>query len=200
MSWLLLCVLLPRLALAGTPGGEIAAGSYCTLPEPGQKPACLAPARAEHPGFFNAVDGGEVDEVASSRLEDVLRNDPGSPDAYLALSSLAYGYMQLAHSAAAAQQGSPVLTARLERWNALISQSYAEQASPDHFKSALLEAARDIQAKVAGLGATCIGGDSASGECSTGLVEALEQIDSHGPIRDPMRGILDRLLGTEPNP
>jgi hypothetical protein len=197
---LLVCMLVQLPAIAAEPGAKIAPGSYCALPEPGEAPACLEPARAKHASFFEAVESGRIDAEATNQLEDVLMRQPGTPDAYLALSSLAYGYMSLAQNAETGSEDSALLEARLERWNALISKSYAEPDSPEHFRGALLEAARDIHARVASLGATCTTGDAGQGECSSGLLAALERVDSEGPIRSPLRRLVDRLRGTESSP
>lgn len=202
-AWIVLALqvaVCPPIAQATEPGEAIAPGSYCALPEPGEQPVCLAPARARHASFFEAIEAGRVDPAATSQLEEILVSNPGSPDAYLALSSLAYGYMNLARQAAAERDTSPVLTARLARWNALLSTSYAEPTSPEHFRSALLEAARDIQDKVSDLGTTCSENGAPGEECSSGLVLALERLESGGPIRSPLRKLVDRFRGDEGNP
>jgi len=172
----------------------ISLGSYCTLPEPGEKPACLDPAQASYPDFFASVDDGQLDSESASRLEADLTAKPGSEDAYLALSSLAYGYLQISSAVSASPDASPILSARLERWNGLLSSTYAEETAPEHFRSALREAADDIHSRVGRFGARC---GVNSEECSSGLVLALEQIDRGGPLRAPLRGLIDRFRGGE---
>ena len=67
------CVLLPSIPhAAGNDPSK--AGAYCPLPEPGQVPQCLAPAKAEFADFFAAVEAGGVDDSESRRLEDALAN------------------------------------------------------------------------------------------------------------------------------
>jgi hypothetical protein len=174
----------------------ISIGSYCSLPEPGEKPACLDPAQATYPDFFASVEDGQLDSDSASRLEADLMADPGSEDAYLALSSLAYGYLRISSALSASPDASPALSARLLRWNGLLSSTYAEDSAPEHFRSALREAADDIHSRVGRFGARC---GTASEECSSGLVLALERVDRGGPLRAPLRGLINRFRRDEEN-
>ena len=174
----------------------IALGSYCTLPEPGEKPACLDPAQTIYPDFFASVEDGQLDTESASRLEADLMADPGSEDAYLALSSLAYGYLRISSAVSTSPDANPVLSARLERWNGLLSSTYAEEAAPEHFRSALREAADDIHSRVAQFDARC---GAESEECSSGLVLALQRVDRGGPLRAPLRGLIDRFRRNKEN-
>ncbi len=173
---------------SGKPLGAhaIAAGSYCRLPEPGEKPACLEPARASYGEFFAAVDGGSVQEETLREVEADLVAKPGSPDAYLALSSLAYGYMRIARSTANSANLEPLLASRLERWNELLSAVYANPGTPQHFHNALRNAAEDIH------GHTGV-------PLSEKLLIALGKVDRAGGrgLRDPLRQVIDRIRGTE---
>ena len=47
-----------------------ASGAYCPFPEPGQKPACLDPARAKYEEVFAALDDGEVADEHIDALEE----------------------------------------------------------------------------------------------------------------------------------
>ena len=63
---MLAAVALTPQALLAAGDDATVAGAYCPLPEPGQVPQCLAPARAEFGDFFQAVDTGGVDTGESS--------------------------------------------------------------------------------------------------------------------------------------
>ena len=80
--------------------GEIAPGSYCKLPKPGEKPACLEPARAQYGDFIRGVERGDLDDREAARLERDVAAGAGGENPYLALSSLSYGYFRLAQEAA----------------------------------------------------------------------------------------------------
>ena len=101
----------PLRAAGGDPS---AAGAYCPLPEQGQVPECLKPAKAEFGDFFEAIEAGGVNDSQSRKLETALAGS-SQEESYLALSSLAYGYFRLAQRAAADPSATPRLTARLER-------------------------------------------------------------------------------------
>jgi hypothetical protein len=182
------------LAANAQGAGEIRPGAYCPFPKPGEKPACLLPAKQEYGDFFAALDAeGDVGEAAAARLEADVAAGAGSENAYLALSSLAYGYYRLSQQAAATPSDDPVLVARLERWNALLSNAYAASPEDARFQASVREAALDLKRRAPPVSLSCLDESGARVRCdSTDAV--LRDIDR---MRDQVgvRGALSRLLG-----
>jgi len=189
-GWLLAGVL---LAASAQGAGEIRPGAYCPFPKPGEKPACLLPAKQEYGEFFAALDAnGSVGETAAARLEADVAAGAGSENAYLALSSLAYGYYRLSQQAAATPNEDPELVARLERWNALLSRAYASSPQDAKFQDSVREAALDLQRRAPPVELSCL--DQSGGRVRCDSTEAvLRDIDR---LRDQVgvRGALSRLL------
>jgi len=166
-------------------GGKIEAGAYCPLPERGQKPVCLTPAEAEYETFFaELADVGQPSDASARRVERDLLSSTG--DDYLALSSISYGYYRMAQTAAAAPNPDPMLVARLESWNELLSSAYERTGADPAFREAVRRAAEDIHEKAPTVGA----GDGTSAT----LVDALARIDDPG-AKHGVRGALARLFG-----
>ena len=188
---LLAGVLLASNALGA---GEIRPGAYCPFPKPGEKPACMLPAKHEYGDFFAALDAeGDVGEAAAARLEADLAAGAGSENAYLALSSLAYGYYRLSQQAAAAPSADPELVARLERWNALLAKAYAASPQDARFRDSVREAALDLQRRAPPVSLACLDESGAHVRCDS-TEAVLRDIDR---LRDQVgvRGALSRLLG-----
>jgi hypothetical protein len=156
-------------------------------------------ARAEYGSFLEDVDAGQVREETAVALEADLESEDR---AYLALSSLAYGYYRLAQHAASQPSPSPVLTSRLDHWNALLSALYAGNADGSDLRRAVLAAALDLHERAPRVPTHC--GDAAGEleECdSTGLLiwtlqNMDEQNQTHG-IRGALSRLLDRFRGGE---
>jgi hypothetical protein len=169
-------------------------GAYCPFPKPGEKPACLLPAKQEYGEFFAALDQkGDVGEAAAARLEADLAAGAVSQNAYLALSSLAYGYYRLSQQAAAAPNEDPELVARLERWNTLLARAYAASPQDARFQDSVREAALDLKRRAPPVDLACL--DEAGSRVRCDSTEAvLRDIDR---MRDQVgvRGALSRLLG-----
>ena len=165
----------------GAAGGDPAkAGAYCPLPEPGQVPQCLAPARAEFGDFFEAVEAGGIENHQSRRLEASLAGGSSKAEAYLALSSLTYGYFMLAQRAAADPLARPALTARLDRWNQLLLRAYSDSESNPEFQQAVRLAARDLDSKAPG----------------RGLLQLIAQADGRtSGMRGALEGLMGRIFG-----
>jgi len=183
------------LLAAGAQGaGEIRPGAYCPFPKPGEKPACMLPAKQAYGEFFAALDGnGDVDEAAAARLEADVAAGAGSENAYLALSSLAYGYYRLSQQAAATPNDDPEVVARLERWNALLSSAYASSPQDAKFQASVREAALDLQRRAPPVELSCLDQSGARVRCDS-TEAVLRDIDR---LRDEVgvRGALSRLLG-----
>jgi hypothetical protein len=182
------------LAAAAQAADEVRPGAYCPFPKPGEKPACLEPAKDAYGEFFTALDEqGAVDEAAAARMEADLAAGADSQNAYLALSSLAYGYYRLSQQAAATPNEDPQVVARLERWNAVLSRAYAASPQDAKFQDSVREAALDLQRRAPPVALSCL--DESGGHVRCDSTQAvLRDIDR---LRDQVgvRGALARILG-----
>ena len=155
------------LAATALGAGDVKPGAYCPLPKANEKPRCLAPAEEEYTDFFTALDQGEVDDAGMARVEADVAAGSAAENAYLALSSLSYGYLRLAERVAAAPDADPALVARLERWNALLSGAYERSSEDEAYRGALRVAARDIQERAPAARVRCVDADGADTECNS---------------------------------
>ena len=73
---------------------------------------------------LTALDDGELSDEDAERLERDVASGAASKTPFLAISSLSYGYYRLAQRAAASADEDPVIAARLQRWNDLLSQAF----------------------------------------------------------------------------
>jgi hypothetical protein len=171
--------------------GEVKPGAYCPFPKPGEKPACMQPAKQEYQEFFSALDSGQpVDPAALARVEAEL---VGSENSYLALSSLAYGYYRLSQIAAETPGNDPEIVARLERWNELLAGAYEASGHDQRYQESVREAALDLKRRSPPVALSCLTESGTRVPCdSTDAV--LRDIDR---LRDEVgvRGALSRLLG-----
>lgn len=177
------------------------AGAYCPLPEKGQKPVCLSPAEAQYEEFFHAIEQGEIDDQQAATVEADLLRGAGGEQAYLALSSVSYGYYRLAGRVGQQPEADPALLARLSHWNKLLVDVYGESAAAPDFQRALREAAGDLHRRTPAAGDLCARSHSTEGECpgADGLVRALAQLDSNTGIRVPLSRLMNRVMG-QPDP
>ena len=95
--------------------------------------------------LFVALDEVGVLATAASRVETDLAGS--TDDAYMALSSLAYAYWRMALTAAESEQVDPDVAAKLEEWNDLLSYVYQKRSDDPRFRSALREAAQDLESR-----------------------------------------------------
>jgi len=162
------------------------AGAYCPLPEPGQVPQCLAPAKARFGDFFAAVEAGGVDDSESLQLEAALASSAAGEEAYLALSSLTYGYFRLAQRAAADPRARPELAARLDRWNQILLRAYSENESNPEFQRAVRLAAGDLDSKAPDIAPR------------GSLLQLISQADGRSSgMRGALEGLVGRIFGEE---
>lgn len=178
-------------------GGEIGPGSYCPLPEKGELPQCLDPAQQAYGGFFGALEEGGVDDARLAPVEAAVGRGAQGEHAYLALSSLAYGYYRLASRAAQGTGSDPEVIERLARWNDLLANAYA--SSPDaHYRAAVRQAAEELHAR-APIRLPCRDATGAESACSStesvlrGFNAASERVGLRGALERLMR----RVLGPE---
>ena len=186
----------PAWATAGAAASK--PGAYCPLPEPGQRSACLGPARSQYEPFFNALEEGEVEPQEAARIEADLAVGEAGETAYLALSSLAYAYWLLALRAAESSAAEPEIVARLERWNEVLSAAYAQSAPDSAFRDALREAARDLHRRAPSQGLPCVSETGETIECqpAASLLEAIQRVDSQLGLRGAIRRVLQRVFGS----
>ena len=194
-GWLLAGVL---LAASAQGAGEIRPGAYCPFPKPGEKPACLQPAKQEYGEFFAALDAnGTLDEAAAARVEADVAAGPGSENAYLALSSLAYGYYRLSQQATATPGLDPEIVARLERWNALLSSAYASSPQDASFQHSVRQAALDLQRRSPPVELSCLdeSGGRVSCDSTDAVVRDLDRLRDQVGVRGALARLLERFFG-----
>lgn len=182
-------LLLTPPALAG---GGAKPGDYCPLPEKGKVSTCLAPARETYTEFFTALDRDpKEDDADLATVEAVLAGGAGEEQAYLALSSIAYGYYRLAQRAAAAESTDPLITRRLARWNDLLALAYHESPQDARYRSAVRQAAEELNDR-ARISLPCRGPEGEPAACNS-TEHVLRGIDA-ATERVGIRGALGRVL------
>jgi hypothetical protein len=199
-GWLHVRVLLAGVLLAaGAQGaGEVRPGAYCPFPKPGEKPACLLPAQQEYGEFFTALDGeGDVGETAAARLEADLAAGASAETAYLALSSLAYGYYRLSQQAATTPGLDPEIVARLERWNALLAQAYAASPQDAPFQDSVRQAALDLQRRSPPVDLSCLDEAGVRVRCDStdAVVRDIDRLRDQVGVRGALARLLERFFG-----
>jgi hypothetical protein len=205
-AWPLALALATFVALPGPSSAEVAhgqdasqLGAYCPLPEKGEVPVCLTPAKAEYQDFFAALDEGKLGEAETATVESDLSSGAETERTYLALSSLSYGYFRLAEKVGKDPAADPALLARLQHWNRLLLDVYGEADAHPRLRAALRTAAVDLQSRTPQLGEACLSTHAASGcDGAHGLVRALAVIDRNAGIRSPLTSLVNRLIGDSP--
>jgi len=185
-------------AVARAAGDPAAAGAYCPLPPPGESPRCLDPAKAAYGEFFTALETGVPADTAAARVESDLAAGSVSANAYLALSSLAYGYWRLSERAAAAQ-ADPALALRLERWNALLRDAYTTSAEDVRYRAAIRAAALDLRRRAPPVRLRCVAADGATSECDSteAVLRGIDSAAGEVGLRGALERLLQRMFGDE---
>jgi hypothetical protein len=188
-------------AAAAHAGDAPGRGAYCPLPEPGERPACLEPARAQYAGFFEGLASGSVDDAGAAALEADVAAGAASERAYLALSSLAYGYYLMAERAARLPHASPEVRARLERWNELLAAAYAASPGDPAYRAALHEAAADLHRRAPPAALRCLDATGAAARCDSteAVLRTLSHERDRSGIRGALRSAVERVRGPEPS-
>lgn len=177
--------------------GDVGPGAYCPFPKKGETPKCMEPATQEYGEFFTALDTGDLSEVDVERLERDVASGAASEERYLAISSLSYGYYRLAQRAVTNPEEDPVIVARLQRWNALLSQAYEGSDDDPHYRAAVRDAALDLSERAPQVMLTCADEHGETVECASteavlrGINRAQEQVG----IRGALGRLLERMLG-----
>ncbi len=187
------------LASSVVGAGSASPGAYCPIPEPGEAPGCLDPAKAEYAEFFQAVDAGRTDDARLARVEADVARSAGEIDGYRALSSLAYGYYQLSREAARTPNADPAIAARLERWNELLARVYGADPDAEPWRHAVRQAALDLQRRAPPVELACRGADGESRVCSStdAMLQSLEHATGTHGYRGGLERILERWFGSE---
>ena len=182
----------PALGATGEPSKP---GAYCPFPEADETPQCFAPVEEEYADFIDAVEIGGIDATQLAIVEAKLQDGGRDGDAYLALSSLAYGYFRVAERAAAEEQPDPVLVERLQRWNKLLTSAYRNADAEPAFRTAVRTAALDLHARAPAVATEC-GPRGKGRSCRTTslLLRTLRQFEDPAAQRG-IRGALGHLLG-----
>jgi hypothetical protein len=177
------------------PAGDVVPGAYCPLPKAGERPECLEPARGQYGAFFAALETGEPSDTAVEQVEADLARGVASERAYLALSSLAYGYYRLAQLASATPGEDPSIVARLERWNGLLSGAYASSPDPA-YRRAVRRAAEDLDERSA-VELPCVDAAGHTVPCRSTevLLRGLDQAGAEVGVRGALRRMLRRIFG-----
>jgi len=172
-------------------------GAYCPLPRKGETPRCLEPAMAEYREFFSAIERADVSETGLARLERDVAEGAEAKNAYLALSSLAYGYYRLSQRVAAAGDTDPRLLARLERWNALLAVAYETSGENTEFRRAVREAALDLQRNAPPVRLRCVDERGETVECDStdAVMRGIDAAANEVGIRGALERLIKRILG-----
>ena len=196
VALLTFCIATPPAFAAG----DVKPGAYCPFPKKGEAPTCMEPAQQEYTEFFTALDvGEELSDEDVSRLEQDVASGARSNTAYLAISSLSYGYFRLAQQAAANPGEDPAVVARLQRWNQLLAQAYDVSAEAPEYRAAVHEAALDLQDRAPAVVLNCANEKGETVVCNStevvlrGFNRAQDQIG----IRGALDRLLNRMLGED---
>jgi hypothetical protein len=193
-------VLLAAVALClGASKDPSAPGAYCPLPKAGEKPSCLAGAEQTYQGFFLGLEQGTLDEAEAARIEQDLKG--ARPEKrFEALSTLSYGYFMLARKAAAgSSQPNPTVVARLERWNRLLGEAYAESEEDPHYRAAVREAAVDLRRNVPALGLRCTDAEGHTARCDSteAVIRAMDERRQETGLRGALARLIDAIFPGE---
>jgi hypothetical protein len=186
-----LLALTALLSLAATK--EVGPGSYCPLPEGDEPPACLESATRDYETFFSGLRTGEMDDAALAQVEQ----DLGGEDRYQALSTLAYAYYVLSQRAVLGKAGSDAdVSARLERWNALIGDTYRSSGDQE-FRGAVREAVGDLQARAPAIPVRCTDADGNITQCQStaAVAQSITDVRDRTGLRGRLGRLIQRLLG-----
>ena len=198
-AWLSLLLLLPAGSAAGAGKGEIAPGAYCPLPERGEIPRCLDPARETYAEFFTALEGGAGGPAlvaAEDDVENAVAGGAREEGAYLALSSLSYGYYRLAQRAAESRAVDPEVTRRLARWNEVLAHAYRVSPGDERYREAVRQAALELRER-APIELPCGGSQDGARSCRSteDVLRGIDATSDRVGIRGALAGLLRRVFG-----
>ena len=187
------------VAWAGEPG-KPKPGAYCKIPEEGQAAVCLEPAQSNYKEFFHGLSDGTLSDEEARRVESDVATGADGDRAYEALSTLAYGYYRLARAASAEHGQDPEIVARLERWNALLSEAYARSGDDAAYREAVRTAALDVQRRAPPMGLRCTdaAGNVTKCDSTEAVVRAMDEARDKAGVRGRLGALIDRIFGANP--
>jgi hypothetical protein len=176
---------------------EIKPGVYCPFPQKGETPKCLEPAQDQYAKFFAALAGGDLSDEVTADLERDVASGAWSDTPYLAISSLSYGYYQLAQRAAANPDEDPAVVARLQRWNELLVRAYDVSGDNPSYRAALREAALDLEQRAPHVTLQCIDDRGRITECNSteAVLRGFNQTQEQVGIRGALGRLIHRIMG-----
>lgn len=192
--------LLAALALCLGAGKDPSApGAYCPLPKEGEVPSCLYGAKQTYQGFFLGLEQGKLDEAEAARIERDLKTAPPEKR-FEALSTLSYGYFMLARNATTGSgQPNPAVVSRLERWNQLLGEAYAESEEDPRYRAAVREAAVDLRRNVPALGLRCTDAQGRTTRCESteAVIRAMDERRQETGLRGALARLIDAIFPAE---
>lgn len=197
VAWVTGTLLLTAGARAAD-GKSFQAGAYCPLPEKGEVPKCLEPAQETYSDFFTALDDETAGDEALASVEQAVARGVEEERAYLALSSLTYGYYRLAQRAAVAEAADPETTQRLARWNDLLALAYSNSAEDASYRAAVRQAAEELHARTQ-VTVPCRDPKGEPADCSSteNVLRGFNAASERVGIRGALERLLQRMLGDE---
>lgn len=185
---------------AAPPEDAMKPGAYCPLPEKGEVPRCLDPAQQAYGSFFSALeeDDAHEEDAALATVEETVARGADDAQAYLALSSLTYGYYRLAQRAAASEDIDPQIAARLNRWNELLALAYRSSPEDEPYRAAVRRAALDLSER-APVRLPCRDAEGHETECHSteSVLRGINAASERAGIRGALEGLLRRIFGSE---
>ena len=147
-----------------------------------------------------ACEQEETPDWLRRRVERDLAAGASSENAYLALSSLTYGYYRLSLRAAAQESQGPAdprVVARLERWNALLGAAYDASPEDERFRNAVHEAAQDLQHRAPPVRLRCVDESGDTVECTSteAVIRGVNAAAGEVGIRGGPERLLERIMG-----
>jgi hypothetical protein len=176
---------------------EIEPGAYCPFPQEGETPECLEPAQDRYAEFFAALAAGDLSDEDVANLERDVASGAWSDTPYLAISSLSYGYYQLAQLAAANPDEDPAVVARLERWNELLVRAYDISGDDPSYRAAVREAALDLERRGPRVPLECVDERGQTTECNSteAVLRGFNQAEEKIGIRGALGRLFQRVMG-----
>jgi hypothetical protein len=171
---------------------EVKPGAYCPFPQKGDTPECLEPAQDRYAEFFTALAKGTLSDADVANLERDVASGASSETPYLAISTLSYGYYQLAQRAATNPDEDPAVVARLQRWNELLVRAYDLGANDPSYRTAVREATIDLERRGPRVMLSCVDERGRTSECNS--TEAVLRGFNRAEEQVGIRGALNRLI------
>jgi hypothetical protein len=104
---------------------------------------------------------------------------------------------RLAQQAAANPEQDPVIVARLQRWNSLLSAAYDSSAEDPNYRAAVREAALDLSERAPQVALACADERGEIAECSSteAVLRGFNRTQDQVGIRGALGRLLERMFG-----